>query len=75
MTSRPVRSSSAVVRMPESTSFSARRTCQPRRRRHSRKLAAEGSATTSLMGRPSASASSASAYSLSVFCRPSRRES
>ena len=29
MTSRPVRSSSAVVRMPESTSFSARRTCQP----------------------------------------------
>ena len=46
MTSFLAFSSRAVRRIPESTSLSARRTRHPRRRSVSRKLAAEGSATT-----------------------------
>ena len=75
MTSLPAFSSRAVVRMPESTSLTARRTRQPRRRRVSRKLAAEGSSSTARMSRPPASSARASAYSSSVFCRLSDRES
>ena len=75
MTIFPARSSSAVVRMPESTSFLARTTGHPCLRSSSRKLAAEGSTTTPWMFRPPASAAKSWAYSPSVFCRRSLRES
>ena len=75
MTSFPALSSSAVVRMPASTSLSAFSTRQPRRRSTSMKLAADGSATIFQMGRPPASCSRASAYSPSVFWARSALES
>ena len=61
--------------MPESTSFSAFFTFQPRRRSSSRKLAADGSTTTAAMDLPPARSARASAYSPSVIWRISRRES
>ena len=75
MTSSPFRSSSAVVRMPANTSLSAFSTVHPLLRSSSIKLAAEGSTTTFRIFLPPASFSSSSAYSPSVFCRFSARES